>query len=421
MARSAHDAQRSIGEPEAEAFAESYAMFAETLARLEGSYRNLEKRFDSLNHELEATNLELQDSLREKERLSRDQNEILENLGSGVLAVDADGVITLFNGAASEILAWPAQEALSLPCEEVLADGATDLRHALTSGERVRNREKMPHRRDGREVPVRFGTARMLDPEGNVVGAVETFEDISQLQQLSKQASRVGTLTALGEMAATVAHEIRNPLGGIGGFAGLLERDLEVGDSRRRLVKKIIEGVDSLNRMVTNLLNYTRPVQLNIRPADLVQVVEDSLGFFEIDAGNRLEQIELQRAYDQKELVCRIDPEQIQQMVLNLLHNAVQAMPAGGELRVGISEADAGGDERTELAGMCTVLTVRDTGVGMTEEIKSKLFMPFFTTKEDGNGLGLATAKKFVDALGGDVAVENEPDRGSVFTIYFPK
>ena len=421
MARSAHDAQRSIGEPEAEAFAESYAMFAETLARLEGSYRNLEKRFDSLNHELEATNLELQDSLREKERLSRDQNEILENLGSGVLAVDADGVITLFNGAASEILAWPAQEALSLPCEEVLADGATDLRHALTSGERVRNREKMLHRRDGREVPVRFGTARMLDPEGNVVGAVETFEDISQLQQLSKQASRVGTLTALGEMAATVAHEIRNPLGGIGGFAGLLERDLEVGDSRRRLVKKIIEGVDSLNRMVTNLLNYTRPVQLNIRPADLVQVVEDSLGFFEIDAGNRLEQIELQRAYDQKELVCRIDPEQIQQMVLNLLHNAVQAMPAGGELRVGISEADAGGDERTELAGMCTVLTVRDTGVGMTEEIKSKLFMPFFTTKEDGNGLGLATAKKFVDALGGDVAVESEPDRGSVFTIYFPK
>ena len=163
----------------------------------------------------------------------------------------------------------------------------------------------------------------------------------------------MGTLTALGEMAATVAHEIRNPLGGIGGFAGLLERDLDVGDPRRRLVKKIIEGVDSLNRMVTNLLNYTRPVQLNIRPADLVQVVEDSLGFFEIDAGNRLEQIELQREYAEKELVCRIDPEQIQQMVLNLLHNAVQAMPAGGDLRVGLSETDAGEDERTELSGMC--------------------------------------------------------------------
>jgi signal transduction histidine kinase len=250
---------------------------------------------------------------------------------------------------------------------------------------------------------------------------VETFEDISQLQQLSKQASRVGTLTALGEMAGTVAHEIRNPLGGIGGFAGLLERDLDVEDSRRRLVKKIIEGVDSLNRMVTNLLNYTRPVQLNIRPADLVQVVEDSLGFFEIDAGNRLEQIELQRAYEREELVCRIDPEQIQQMVLNLLHNAVQAMPSGGELRVGLTEADAGDDERTELSGTCMVLTVTDTGVGMTEEVKSKLFMPFFTTKEDGNGLGLATAKKFVDALGGDVAVESEPDQGSAFTIYFPK
>ncbi|MDP6779643.1 MAG: ATP-binding protein, partial [Candidatus Latescibacteria bacterium] len=125
--------------------------------------------------------------------------------------------------------------------------------------------------------------------------------------------------------------------------------------------------------------------------------------------------------YEREELVCRIDPEQIQQMVLNLLHNAVQAMPSGGELRVGLTEADAGDDERTELSGTCMVLTVTDTGVGMTEEVKSKLFMPFFTTKEDGNGLGLATAKKFVDALGGDVAVESEPDQGSAFTIYFPK
>ncbi|MDP6775999.1 MAG: PAS domain-containing protein, partial [Candidatus Latescibacteria bacterium] len=295
MARSSHDAHRPVGESETEAFSESYAMFAETLERLEGSYRNLESRFDSLNRELESTNLRLQESLREKEQLSGDLNEILESLGSGVLAVDCDGVIRLFNRAASEIIGWSAQEALSLRCEDVLADGAADLRQVLANGERVYGREKTLCRRDGGSVSIRYSTSRLLGPDGQVAGAVETFEDISQLQQLSKQASRVGTLTALGEMAGTVAHEIRNPLGGIGGFAGLLERDLDVEDSRRRLVKKIIEGVDSLNRMVTNLLNYTRPVQLNIRPADLVQVVEDSLGFFEIDAGNRLEQIELQR------------------------------------------------------------------------------------------------------------------------------
>ena len=270
-------------------------------------------------------------------------------------------------------------------------------------------------------MPVRFNTARVQSDDGEVEGAVETFEDISKLKELSRQASRVNTLTALGEMAATVAHEIRNPLGGIGGFAGLLARDLNVDDPRRRLVKKVIEGVESLNRMVTNLLNYTRPLQLNKRPVDLVQVVEDSIGFFEVDAGNRRENVELKRKYASSEISCNVDPEQIQQIMLNLLHNAVQAMPSGGRVMIGVSEVEGSIDSRTELDAPCVALSVSDSGTGMSEEVKSKLFMPFFTTKENGNGLGLATAKKVIEAHGGEIQVESEPDRASVFTIFIPK
>ncbi len=413
--------QKALTEAEVEAFLESYSLFNDTLCRLEHSYRVLEGRFDSLNQELEETNRRLQESLSEKGRINRYLTDILESLGGGVVAVDSEGFITLFSRAASEILGLNASDVVGHPYSEVVGDCASDILHTLATGESARSEEKVLTRSDGRQVPVRFNTARVQGDDGEVEGAVETFEDISKLKELTRQVSRVSTLTALGEMAATVAHEIRNPLGGIGGFAGLLERDLSFDDPRRRLVKKVIEGVESLNRMVTNLLNYTRPLQLNKRPVDLVQVVEDSIGFFEIDAGNRLENVELVRKYSDSEVSCNVDPEQIQQIMLNLLHNAVQVMPSGGCVKIGLSEVEGSIDSRTSLDTQCVSLSVSDSGIGMTEEVKTKLFMPFFTTKEDGNGLGLATAKKVIEAHGGEIQVESELDRASVFTIFIPK
>jgi PAS domain S-box-containing protein len=348
-------------------------------------------------------------------------DQILEGLGTGVVAVDTQGEITLLNPAAMAILGLPKnKDFLNRPVLQVLTE-VSDLSNALANGTVIADQEKRITRPNGTQVPLRYSTRCLYDKAGNVSGAVETFEDISKLQELSRQASRVSTLTALGEMAATVAHEIRNPLGGIGGFAGLLERDLAVDDPRRRLVKKIMEGVASLNRMVTNLLNYTRPLQLNLRPVDFVEVVEDSIGFFEIDAGNRLEEIELQREFVPKTLPCRTDPEQIQQIVLNLLHNAVQAMPQGGSVQIGVAEVDPSENRATVLDMPCITLTVSDSGIGMSEDVKSKLFMPFFTTKEDGNGLGLATAKKVIEAHGGDIMVKSAPNEGATFTIFLPK
>ena len=420
-ARTVPDASPSaVSSEEVGAFAESYDLFAETLSRLEGSYRTLSERFNALNQELEGTNRRLQESLSEQERLSGYLNNLLESLGSGVVAVDGEGRTTLFNRAASDMLGVAPDDAIGKPVSQVLGEAGAQLALALEGAAPVRSAEKTLQDQAGRSVPVRYSTSRIASAGPAPAGAVETFDDISQLQELSKQASRVSTLTALGEMAATVAHEIRNPLGGIGGFAGLLERDLDVEDPRRRLVKKIVEGVESLNRMVTNLLNYTRPLQLNLRPVDFLEVVEDCLGFFEIDAGNRLDNVELCREFPMGTVACKTDPEQIQQIVLNLLHNAVQAMPSGGQIRVGVSEADEGA-EASGLSGPCIRLTVADSGVGMTDEVKEKLFMPFFTTKEDGNGLGLATARKVIEAHGGEILVDSVPQQGSAFTLFIPK
>jgi PAS domain S-box-containing protein len=393
----------------------------EEIETLRAENRELKQRFEILTTELETSRQQFQTNMVEKTRLDNLLTRVLGHLGCGAITVDLDGNITFVNASAAELLGCAPHLALGQPSEGLLGECARLLKQAIRTGREVDGLEKTLSNAKGRSVPVRVSITCLYTDTGELQGALAAIEDMSRLQELSEQASRVSTLTALGEMSATIAHEIRNPLGGIGGFAGLLERDMEVDDPNRRLVKKIIEGVAGLNRMVTSLLNYTRPLQLNVRPVDAVEMVEDSLGFFEIDAGAHLDEVELQRIFPDTPLTCRADPEHIQQIMLNLLHNAVQAMPGSGRVTVTLADIDTREDARTQLNRPCVALTVADTGIGLPDDVKSKLFMPFFTTKEDGNGLGLATAKKVIEAHGGDIVFESIHTEGAAFTLYLPK
>lgn len=394
---------------------------ADMLEALQAENRALKQRFECLSEELRQTRHQAECNGVEKFRLDAMLSHVLGHLGYGAFAVDLQGHLCWMTPPVADWFGCDPEQVVGQPCREVLSDCATHLDPFLRTGQDVHGLEISLKNARGRTVPTRMSVAPITGGDGRIQGIVVAIEDMSRLRDLSEQASRVSTLTALGEMSATIAHEIRNPLGGIGGFAGLLERDMRLDDPNRRLVKKIIEGVAGLNRMVTSLLNYTRPPHLNMRPVDAVEMLEDCLGFFEIDAGARIDEIEIERRFPEAPLICRADPEHIQQIVLNLLHNAVQAMPAGGRMTVALSEIDTRDDARTYLNRTCVALAVSDTGMGLTDEVKAKLFMPFFTTKENGNGLGLATAKKVIEAHGGDIAVESGPDKGATFTLYIPK
>lgn len=391
------------------------------LDALRAENTELKQRFEHLTQELSHMRGQLQTNLDQKPRIDSLLTRVLSHIGCGAITIDLDGKISDLNHAASTLLICDPQKVIGQPADVLLGATSALIMKTLSLQREISGQEVAITNSKGRNIPIRLGSACLTDQHGDMQGILVTIEDLSRLQELTEQASRVSTLTALGEMSATIAHEIRNPLGGIGGFAGLLERDMDVDDPNRRLVKKIIDGVASLNKMVTSLLNYTRPVQINLRPIDAAQVAEDCLGFFEIDAGARMDEIDLERIFPDEPLICKADPEQIQQIVLNLLHNAVQAMPSSGKLTVSLSEVDAQTDHRTHLNRPCVALCVADTGMGMSEDVKSKLFMPFFTTKEDGNGLGLATAKKVIDAHNGDIVVESGPNAGATFTIYIPK
>ena len=396
-----------------EAFADSYVLFNETTRKYMEAYKQLEEQFEFLNIKLEETNKELRHSLEEKDRVSNHLNNILESMSGGVLVVNLEGDITIFNRAAESITGMTYEQVLNQPYETIGVNGEPEasVLYTLKTGISLTNREKELQRSDGQLIPLGFSTSPVLDNDGKVMGAVEVFNDLTEVKRLESELQRVHTLAALGEMAATVAHEIRNPLGGIAGFAALLERDLDVQDPRRRLVQKITEGVGRLNRIVSSLLTYTRPLKLNMHPVDLATLVEESAAFLKIGLRRTRDDIVINRHFPTDSPVCSVDPEQFQQVILNLLHNATQAMPEGGDVDIEI---------RQDPADSGFVLCVRDQGMGMSDDVQAKLFTPFFTTKEDGTGLGLVTSKKIIDAHGGEIRVESRPDEGTSFFISLP-
>ncbi|GBU24348.1 histidine kinase protein [Fibrobacteria bacterium R8-3-H12] len=207
-----------------------------------------------------------------------------------------------------------------------------------------------------------------------------------QIKKMQEEIQQSRVLSALGEMAATVAHEIRNPLGGIAGYASLLARSIPPEDQRRKYVDKIIGGISSLNKIVSNLLVYTRKTNLQKQSIDLVAWAEAILSHAEIEIEKEKKQVRIERDFPAEPLNAEIDSEKLQQVMLNLLINGIQAIEAEGKIFVSI-----------KLNGDAAEITVADTGKGIEQEHLKNIFTPFFTTKEQGTGLGLAIVKKIVD------------------------
>jgi PAS domain S-box-containing protein len=422
----AEEGKGEITQEQLEAFADSYASFNKIIQQLHQAYKDLEQKFENLNLELERTNLKLRESLAEKEKVTNYLNNILESLTSGVLVVNLEEKIALFNRAAEEITGYKTEEVLNRPYLEIMGRGI-DLQstpiHTLRAGSSHLNEEKEVLTKLQAKIPLGYSTSLLQDSEGNLLGAVEVFFDLSKIKKLEEEIARVRTLAALGEMAATVAHEVKNPLGGISGFADLLNRDIEEGDPRKNYVKKVIEGVDILNRIVMNLLDYTRSIKLDLRPIDFVKFLDEVIGFFEMDILREKKNIKIERLYPSEKCGCFLDAEKFKQVVLNLLYNASQALPDGGliQLSAGLEAKDIENKIPDSTAEQMLCLRIKDNGIGMSEEVKDKLFTPFFTTKEKGTGLGLSTVKKIVQAHKGEIKIDSKLGKGTTVTIFIPK
>jgi two-component system sensor histidine kinase PilS (NtrC family) len=256
---------------------------------------------------------------------------------------------------------------------------------------------------------------------------VVIFQDVTEVVAMEQELRRSERLAGVGQLAADIAHEIRNPLAAISGSVEILEASLGEGDrdaEPRRLMAIVLREIDRLNHLITEFLQFARPAPAKRTPVDLGSVVEDLVGMFEVTRPEGVE-IEVDVATRRTALA---DPTQVRQVLWNLLLNAVQAMPEGGRIRISVSEVggepqEGASEGRNEAKGGAAFVevAVADTGIGMAPEVLERIFDPFFTTRPDGSGLGLATVHRIVEANGGNLRVESSVGEGTVLRVRFPR
>jgi PAS domain S-box-containing protein len=393
-----------------EKIAESFATAGKPYRAAGDSYIKLESEYKDINSRLARVNEMLRNSLMERNRLAHFLNNILESLDSGVIVTDPSGSINVFNAAAEKLLGVKTAKALGQKYKSLLPLGADVERRALGLGEGERiSGEIAVESSPGKKVHAAYSIGKLKRSGGDEkAGLVIILYNLTEIRILEDNLKRVSALAGLGEMAATVAHEIRNPLSGISGFTALLLRDLPADSEGHRLVEKISEGIESLDATVESLLAYTRSVYPDIEDVDVVSVVKGAVADLKAGQDSSGPAIEIKTA--SRRLDVRLDPRLFRMVVTNLLKNALQANPDGGKIRVKLGKPRGGGFK----------MVVEDDGPGIPGEALEKIFTPFYTTKATGTGLGLATVKKLTELHGGRVLAENRPSGGAAFVVEIP-
>lgn len=351
--------------------------------------------------------------LRNLQTLHRD---IIANIPSGVMTLDLHGRIISFNEAAQRITGYSAGALCDRPWTESLfaacaalgpffeAPDAAIPQHAIL--EQIR-------RQDGRRIPVGIGLSPLRDEAGSILGLVVIFQDLTERMRLEEQLRQTDRLAAVGQLAAGIAHEIRNPLAAISGCVQLLQDEGAATARHRRLLDIVLRETERLKLITGQFLDSSRPRPVAVRPCPLAPVLEEVVALLEQSHGRHpATTISLEGPRDPG-LALRADADLLKQIFWNICLNALEAMPRGGHLAIRASS-------RQETEAAWGIVEFADSGGGIPAETMGRLFDPFFTTKDGGTGLGLSIARKIAESLGGAITVENRPGEGATFRVAVP-
>jgi two-component system sensor histidine kinase PilS (NtrC family) len=381
-----------------------------------------------LGLELKRTGEALRERTQDLSRLARLHQRTVESLMSGLLTSDREGRITSFNPEAERITGRAAAAALGRDVEEVLPGirGHALVEKADSGAAQTRVRTAYTSER-GERLHLGLGAYVLKDAEGIPAGHVVIFQDVTHVVQMEGELRRSERLAAIGQLSASIAHEIRNPLAAISGSIQVLERRTPAlaGDPEaRRLMEIVLRETDRLNALITDFLQYARPAPRRVSEIRLAELVDDVLRMFEAarPAGVVIEtQLE-------PGLALQADPEQLRQVLWNLVLNAAQAMEKGGGLEIRAvraseppQEAVAGRRNEDQAQQDWVEIAVVDEGVGIPMEALDRIFDPFFTTKRGGSGLGLATVHRIVEQHGGSIRVESTLGVGTTLRVRLPR
>ena len=342
---------------------------------------------------------------------------ILRSIAAGVLTLDQDGKVLTWNKAAEEIIGIPAVDAVDKHFSEVIdrvgvsAEDKARILNAVNwvmmTGESYVGYKNEYHPLNNEPLHINMNMSQLRDHLGGILGLVIIFEDVTKEVQMENEMRRISELAAVGQLAASIAHEIRNPLSSIKGAAQFLRKEYSDHDALCEFLDIIVEEVNVLNKITTEFLDFARPLKLNLREIDINDVLFRTLQFMQLEIAKQKVEVDEQLAYDTPRILG--DDKQLEQVLRNIILNALQAMPKGGKLSV-ISEPLENG-VRVRLG---------DSGVGMSPDTVSQIFVPFFTTRTKGTGLGLSIVYKIVENHGGKITVESALGEGTTFEVFLP-
>ncbi|MEM8885579.1 MAG: ATP-binding protein [Planctomycetota bacterium] len=339
---------------------------------------------------------------------------ILDTSADGIVSLDATNHITTWNRGAEQIFGYEESEILGqhahvLFPEDVDFEGELEqLRESVKEDGLVRNHYGERITRDGRRIRTEVSTTILRDARGEYAGRASIFRDVTERDRIRNELARRESLAAIGEMAAAVAHEIKNPLAGIGGAVQVIGRAFPEDDPRTEVVQEVQDQVKRLDKTIREMLTFARPATPHYTTLDLREFLDRIMRVLgeEPQVKNHAVVLEVEAG-----LEVEADPQLMENIVVNLILNAAQAIGReSGTITVRATETP----QDIELS-------VTDNGPGIPDDVLPRLFKPFFTTKTRGTGLGLTIVRKFVGVMGGRIEVETGRRKGTSFTVALPR
>ena len=346
---------------------------------------------------------------------------IVDSMRNGVLAIHRDGTVALMNDEAYRIFALERRaDDMGRPLTEVLKERPDIIRVLSASFElsHLPNRAELRMKHIDRVIG--YTLSKVLDDEGEAIGAVMFFKDLTQVEQLEERERLRDRLASLGEMAAGIAHELKNPLAGIEVMAGLLRRQVPDSRDAQSLLADIISESKLANAIVVEMLEFVRPLRLQVERTNVADVLHQAVTLAETKA--RRGEISVTMDLASELPAVEGDHHQLCQVFTNLLTNAFEALDGRGAIgitaRLAVLEEAFASEAHTPTRTL--VIDVADNGPGVPPDLTDRIFNPFFTTKPQGSGLGLAIVRKIIDAHDGRIDVNSSRETGTRFRITLP-
>jgi two-component system sensor histidine kinase PilS (NtrC family) len=372
---------------------------------------------------------ELWNASLELNKIRADTGEILKHMKSGLITVDVWGRIVYFNRSAEEILGYSEAEVKGKDCREVFKERMPEMAEKILQVIKFNQGDSRGflyiNGKSKRKIPIGISTTILGDKRSGIRGVIAIFQDITEVIKLEERIRMADRLATVGELSAGIAHEIRNPLASISGSVEVLKDEPSLSEESQKLLDLIIKETGRLNQILTDFLEYSRIGPSLLSKVELVHLLDEVIQIVRKHPSYK-SSISINRSLSSEVLYVLGEENQIKQIILNLLVNAMEAMEEkGGEIQIsdkGFNQMDQFyfWEEEPDDSDWIPVAII-DQGKGMTEEQKEKIFSPFFSAKKNGTGLGLAIVHRLVNNLGGRIEFRSQPTKGTVFVVYLQK